>query len=118
MESALWGRYRAVGLVSSAVTPAVQALGKEHFLTTAVGRSFHTYNVRVRRGMGHTGGGSGGRGLTPGAAAVPQADAGGCGWVSPFPPARVQQRSTWCAARALTPWHVHQAHGTRRWSCW
>ena len=42
----LFAPFRALGLVCDSVPFNVQRLGADNFLTTAVGRAFHVYNVR------------------------------------------------------------------------
>jgi U3 small nucleolar RNA-associated protein 21 len=39
--------FRAIGIVSNQVPPAVQVRGKSYIVTTCVGKAFQTYDVSI-----------------------------------------------------------------------
>ena len=43
--SRVFSAYRAAGFVSNHVPLVLQVKGSDHFVTTAVGKTFHIYNV-------------------------------------------------------------------------
>ena len=45
--SRIFSAYRAAGFVSNHVPLVLQVKGSEHFVTTAVGKTFHIYNVSM-----------------------------------------------------------------------
>lgn len=45
--SVVFQPYRALGVVTNNVPASLQTRGAEHFITTCVGRAFHTYNVSL-----------------------------------------------------------------------
>jgi U3 small nucleolar RNA-associated protein 21 len=47
--SQLFAPFRAIGVVSDDVACAVATLGREHFVTTAVGTAFHVYEAKHLR---------------------------------------------------------------------
>ena len=46
-KSRVLSPFRAVGFISNHVALSIQIRGTEHFVTTAVGKAFHIYNVSL-----------------------------------------------------------------------
>ena len=42
----IFSPFRAIGIVANQVPPAIQVRGKAYHVTTCVGKSFQTYDVR------------------------------------------------------------------------